>query len=321
MAIEFEDTEYNYFKGKQPDKIYVSKRIDAKEQSFEKGEIVEKIIPIRYASQVIDSDYHFEFIKERNQIKLRITPEGRQEITAKFLEDSRGIYVLQIQKYTSATGSPHKTYFSFRGDEIGKLYNFIKSIKELQITDENGFKITDENLKKLILTKEQAFYLYSENQYLFEEIFAEKITQEEISNLVYKKEQLNYFENLLYDNNFFEEQKSKLNLTRDEALWQYFFENKTWIFGFGLQYIINIPLENKKLEQVVEGFDIVNRGKRTDALMKSKGIINSLCFAEIKTHKTKLLASVYRPNVFPLQMNFQEGFLKFIKLSKVLSKI
>lgn len=60
-----------------------------------------------------------------------------------------------------------------------------------------------------------------------------------------------------------------------------------------------MPLENKKLEQVVDGYDIVHRGKRVDALMKSKGIISSLCFAEIKTHKTQLLASAYRPNVFP----------------------
>ncbi len=84
-------------------------------------------------------------------------------------------------------------------------------------------------------------------------------------------------------------------------------------FGFGLQYIINIPLQDKKLEQVVDGFDVINRGKRADAFMKTKGIINSLCFAEIKTHKTKLLASEYRPNVYPPSNELSGGISQIHK--------
>lgn len=313
MANDFENNEFEYFNGKVPNKTYVSKRIESKTPEFIDGKIIEKIIPIRYASKVIDCDNTFEFVKEKGEIKLRVTPEGRQEITAKFLEDNKGIFILQFQKFTTSTGSPHKTYFSFRGDEIKTLLDFVKSIKDLQIEDENGFKITDNELKKLILTKEQAFSIYKDNQNLFEEILEENVTQEDIVNLVYKKEQLAYFENLLNNEDFFNEEKTKLQINKDESLWQYFFEQNTWIFGFGLQYIINIPLENRKLEQVVEGFDVINRGKRADALMKSKGIINSLCFAEIKTHKTKLLNSSYRPSVFPPSNELSGGIAQVQK--------
>ena len=299
MNNNFENNEFDYFNGKLPDKTYVSKRIESKTPEFVNGEVNFKIIPIRYASKVIDCENILEFVKEKEEIKLRVTPEGRQEITAKFLEDNKGIFILQLQKFTTSTGAPHKTFFSFRGNEIKILFDFIKSIKDLQIVDESGFKITDSELKKLILNKEQAFTIYKDNRNLFEEILNENVTQEEILNLVYKKEQLVYFDNLLNIDTFFEEEKIRLNISKDESLWQNFFESNTWIFGFGLQYIINIPLEAKKLEQVVEGFDVINRGKRADALMKSKGIINSLCFAEIKTHKTKLLNSAYRPSVFP----------------------
>ncbi|MEO2072958.1 MAG: Shedu immune nuclease family protein [Zunongwangia sp.] len=313
MIGDFENNEYDYYKGKVPNKTYVSKRINSKSPEIENGKVVEKIIPIRYASKVLDLENAFGFIKEKGEIKLRITPSGRQEITAKFLEDSRGIYILQIQKFTIETGSPHKTYFSFRGDEIRKLVDFIKSIKDLHIEDENGIKISDEELQKLILTKEQAFSLYRDNQAIFKEVLEENITSEEIKNLVYKKKQLDYFENLITNKDFFESEKTRLNLSRDESLWQNFFEKNTWIFGYGLQYIINIPLQNKKLEQVVDGYDIVNRGKRTDALMKSKGIINSLCFAEIKTHKTKLLNSSYRPNVYPPSNELSGGISQIQK--------
>lgn len=313
MNNNFDNKEFEFFKGKVPNKTYVSKRIESQKSQFSTSEVTNDIIPIRYASKVIDSENTYEFVKIRDEIKLRETPEGRQEITAKFIEDSRDIFILQIQKFTTATGSPHKTYFSFRGSEIKTLFDFIQNIAELEIKDENGFKITDNELKKLILTKEQAFSIYKDNQSLFEEILEDNVTQEDIVNLVYKKEQLTYFDNLLNQEKFFEEEKLRLQISKDESLWQNFFELNTWIFGFGLQYIINIPLEEKKLEQVVEGFDVINRGKRADALMKSKGIINSLCFAEIKTHKTKLLNASYRPSVFPPSNELSGGIAQVQK--------
>lgn len=100
-------------------------------------------------------------------------------------------------------------------------------------------------------------------------------------------------------------------------LWQAFFERNTWIFGFGLQYVINIPLQNKKLEQVVSGFDVVNKGKRVDACMKSKGIISSLCFAEIKTHRTKLINSEYRPSVYPPSNELSGGIAQIQKTVQI----
>lgn len=313
MTIDQENTEYDYFKGKVPNKTYVSKRIESKRLELIEGEVVEQIISIRYASKVIDSDNTFGFVKEKGKVALRVTSSERQEITAKFLEDSRGIYILQIQKYTTATGNPHKAYFSFRGDEIKILVDFIKSIPELPLYDEYGIKISDEELKKVILTKEQAYSIYKDNQTLFREILNENLTSDDIKNLVYKKEQLTYFEKLITDNTFFDLEKTRLEISKDESLWQSFFENNIWIFGYGLQYIINVPLENKKLEQVVDGFDIVHRGKRTDALMKSRGIINSLCFAEIKTHSTKLLNASYRPNVYPPSNELSGGISQLHK--------
>ncbi|RYJ42704.1 Shedu immune nuclease family protein [Flavobacterium beibuense] len=325
--INNDNNEYDYYKGKQPNKIYISKRIISKALDNIDGETIEKLIPIRYASKVIDSEQTYQFVKEKGEIKIRVTSEGRQEITAKFLEENRGIYILQIQKFTTETGSPHKTYFSFRGEEIKILFNFIKNIKELEIEDESGFKINDEELKSIILNKHQAYNIYKDNIELFNEILQENVTQQDVLNLVYRKEQLSYFDKLMNDVNFFNDEKQKLNITSDEALWQFFFEKNTWIFGFGLQYIINIPLENKKLEQVVEGYDVINRGKRADAMMKSKGIISSLCFAEIKTHKTKLLTTnPYRPNVYPPSNELSGGISQIHKtiqssLENLLNKI
>ena len=74
-------------------------------------------------------------------------------------------------------------------------------------------------------------------------------------------------------------------------MWQKYFEKNPWIFGYGLGYIFLSSLDDKKLEQVVQGYSVNNHGKRVDALMKTKGIISNLCFIEIKTHATSLLDS------------------------------
>ena len=225
-------SEEEYFWGKKPDKIYISKRILAQRNDFATGDNI--IIPIRYVSKVIDSSETFSFIKEKNEIVLRVSDGERQEIIAKILEDNRGIYILQIQKYTKQTGSPHNTYFSFRGNEIEKLFQFIKSIPELNIDTENASKINENDLKGIILSKQQAHTIYKKNQDLFNEIFQNNISHGDIKNLIYRKQQIEYFERLLLDDSFFEQEKIKSNIQRDEMLWQAFFERNTWIFGFGL---------------------------------------------------------------------------------------
>lgn len=89
--------------------------------------------------------------------------------------------------------------------------------------------------------------------------------------------------------------KKEQNKKKDEDVWQYFFEKNSWIFGYGLNYIFNTPLKGKKLEQIVSGFNFNSSGKRVDALMKTRGLICSLCFGEIKKHITPLLKEVESP--------------------------
>jgi len=70
-------------------------------------------------------------------------------------------------------------------------------------------------------------------------------------------------------------------------------------FGYGLQYIYGSALDHKKLEQVVRGHTAFQPGKRVDALLKSKAIASTLCFVEIKHHKTELLGKqTYRPGCY-----------------------
>ncbi|NCS88957.1 MAG: DUF4263 domain-containing protein [Ignavibacteria bacterium CG_4_9_14_3_um_filter_36_18] len=288
-------TEYEIFLNKRTDRIYLSKSLETTQlKPSELEGVVEIKRQFRILSKVFDGEEH-HFIKEGKELVLRITPSARQEIIAKFYEDTRGIFVLQIQKFTSDSGNPHQISFSFIGDEIGKLYNFIRNIALLPIKGKESGKFDDKYLDEIILTNEQITKVFLQHPELvstISEFLKNDINQKDLIALGHRKEQLKKFDNLLHDEKFFQNEKAELKARNDESVWQKFFEANTWILGYGLNYIFNSPLEGKKLEQITSGNDVFNAGKRVDVFMKTRGIINSLCFGEIKTHKTPLLKKV-----------------------------
>ncbi|MER7643723.1 Shedu anti-phage system protein SduA domain-containing protein [Streptomyces sp. NPDC126522] len=121
------------------------------------------------------------------------------------------------------------------------------------------------------------------------------LTEEDIRRISNRKSQLQRFEALLTDQGFFERERGLA--AGPEAVWQGFFEENPWIFGYGLNLVACEPLDDGKLERITTGANIfTGAGKRSDAVMRSKGFISSLLFCEIKTHVTPLLASApYRP--------------------------
>ncbi|WP_407265279.1 Shedu immune nuclease family protein [Tenacibaculum maritimum] len=290
-------TDFDYFINKKTDAIYLSKSLSTKVyEKNENGEINEKVRPIRIASLKMENEETHKFYKKGKEIALRVTPNGTQEIKAKYYEDSKGIFNLTIQKFTTETGSPHNTYFSFRGNEIKTLVNFIKNVSSLPTEDKYNKKFDIKAIEKNEISKSEILDFLKTNPELINEIVKSNLTKEEIINLSYRKQQIDVFEKLLKDENYFNQRKKELGINRGiESVWQDFFERNTWIFGYGLDYIFNSPINNKKLEQVVSGYNFNNSGKRIDALMKTRGIINSFCFGELKTHKTKLLKEVKDP--------------------------
>lgn len=262
-------------------KTYISHRLKA----F--GDPTQKV---RIASKVIESDDTFAFMKIKDEIILRHKKDAKSYITAKFLEDTRGIFVLNIQGYTVATEKPHNASFSFVGDEIYKLIEFIRNIQTVNLESSGPINSSDEELKHIVPSDSQLKNFLHENQQLLAEILRSDVTTEDLVAVGYRKKQLDVYESLLNETGYFENLKRIKNCT-DEGLWQKYFEKNPWVFGYGLGYIFLSGLDDKKLEQVVQGYSISTHGKRVDALMKTKGIISNLCFIEIKTHSTSLLHS------------------------------
>jgi len=289
--------DYEYFRSKRPDRVYLSRSLSQKQyRKDEAGQVQEFVRPFRIVSKVIDCAESHQFFKDGKQISLRITDGARQEIVAKFYEDTRDIFTLQIQRYTIDSGAPHNTYFTFIGDEIGTLYNFLRNIEVLPLRDELSARLDDKFVSSLVLTKQQALDLLASQPDLVEELIRTNVSARDVAELGYRRKQLSEFARLLKDEPYFEAKRKSLGPNKGaEAVWQAFFEDNTWIFGYGLNYVLNAPLEGAKLETAVKGHDFLGSGKRVDALLKTQGLISALSFGEIKTHKSDLLKPVAQP--------------------------
>lgn len=308
-------SDYDIFNNKLPNKLYLSKQIET--IGYERNsddEVVEIKRPIRIISNIMQLDEEHTFIKDGKEIVLRITSGGKQQIVAKFYEDSRSMFLLQIQKFTTKSGMPHEVSFSFGSKEIQKLSNFINNVCLVPILDKSKAKMDDRFLEEINIPKEKILEIIAKDPNLIDEIVKSGISTKEISNLAFRKRSLNIFKRFLTDPEFFDECKKKLGENKgDENLWQFFFEKNTWIFGYGLSYIFNSALDDKKLEQVVKGYDFNSSGKRVDALLKSRGLINSICFAEIKTHKTKLVEKEYRAESYAISLELSGAIAQIQK--------
>jgi len=267
------------YKNPKEGKTYISPRLDSFGKSDHK---------VRIASKVIESEDSYAFAKVKDEIVLRHKKGAKTNIKAKFIEDHRGIFLLNIQGYTVATEKPHNASFSFIGDEIGTLLEFVQNIQLYRFQSSGAINISDEELRQENISEIQARKLIKDNYEVFSEVLKSEITKEDVVAVGYRKKQIEVYRKFLEDEKYFNSIRKKFETT-NEGLWQKYFEKNPWIFGYGLGYILLSSLDEKKLEQVVKGYDFNSPGKRVDALLKTRGIISSLCFTEIKTHKTKLL--------------------------------
>ena len=289
--------DYEYFKNKRADRIYLSRSLSTKQyRKNDVGEVEEFVRPFRIASKIIECGESHQFFKDGKQVSLRITSGQKQEIKAKFYEDTRGVFTLQIQKYTIESGAPHNVDFTFIGNEISVLFNFLSNIEILPILDDGKATLDDKFVESIVLTKDQALSILNQQPELLEELAKQDISAKDLAILGHRRKQLGEFEQLLNDDIFFESQKQVLGENKGaEDVWQDFFEKNKWIFGYGLNYYLNSPLDGEKFEQIVKGHDFTSAGKRVDALLKTHGFISALSFGEIKTHKTYLLKQIATP--------------------------
>lgn len=177
------------------------------------------------------------------------------------------------------------------------LLDFIRSIKGIEFSSDS-YAVVDRKKKEIM----ESLGTYDRLEIIsaVQKKFGSELSEKDAILLLNRKSKLEYFGRLLKDESFFEDEKKFLEVKKNEDVWQNFFENNQWIFGYGLQLVSCEGLDERKLEQTVVGNDLIDgSGKRIDALLKTKGNIAKLLFCEIKMHSPDLLVEPYdRPGVY-----------------------
>jgi hypothetical protein len=268
----FKPTETEILANKRVGKVYVS--------DFSKNEG-------KYVSMVFDDK------TEPFDIGLQIS--SRIEVRITYIAHEDKITGVQISKLTNGNKIEKISLstLSFEGI-LGLLHIFVgldlKSITSNSIILDAGI-IKDEAALRRHLT---TILADPNGLKIISEIAKSNglIGEGDIGNLYKKKEALSVFNNLMTDNSFFSEKKKEWNKKRDEDVWQHFFETNKWIFGYGLEYVFNAPIEKDKFQQTLKGNNFNEYGKKPDGILKTLGMINFLNIVEIKTDKKDLIKTV-----------------------------
>jgi hypothetical protein len=178
------------YENPKPGKTYISPGLPAFGQQDRK---------VRIASKVIESPTSYAFGTIKDEVVIRKKEEAKTYIKAKFFEDDRGIFVLSVQGYSVATDKPHNASFSFIGNEITTLLEFIANVRSVNFRGSGAVNIADEELRRLALSKRQAQNLIEDNEELFAEVISSSITKKDVVAIGYRKKQLETFRRLLED--------------------------------------------------------------------------------------------------------------------------
>ncbi len=183
-------------------------------------------------------------------------------------------------------------------ENLWKLIDFLRTFKGVDLPA-HGFRIANAEDAALVESLEghdKSAVLAAVKTYL-----GGSVTEQDVQMLLDRRSTLKTFEQLLKDPAFFEAERGRLGVVGGEAVWQAFFEMNPWIFGYGLTLVACEKYDSTKLERMTTGSNVfAGGGKRSDGVMRTKGFLQTLLFAEIKKHDTRLLMTTpYRePDVY-----------------------
>lgn len=269
--MEQKNTDKEYFEARDSESYYISKAFPLFKSTNE----------LRFIHRVFKhkESLKFEKVKISGELVLRTSPTHRNQIKVLLLQDTNEIRQITIQKFVANKPSPIE--FSFRDNEFDEFLNFINTTKQLDLSNKNNHKIKDAVIEasKVIISSEERTILNTfksvkgqDRTDLFEKLSTQDLTKEDLDILNGRKKGLEQFRiNLFEESNW------------DEKDWQKFFNQNTWIFGYGLDYKF---LEIIQREASVSSSDL--DGKNTVNVDFLLGNNQFTVLVELKRPDTKL---------------------------------
>lgn len=283
--LEEDATETTYAQGRLANRLYASRSFPLKRtNSADDG------TPARFVSKVFDPGLETEAVFEGDEWTIRTTPAGRYQVKLLVAREAGNVKQLWIQRVPAdgATGAV-KVLLNLQQPELGRLIELIRVLDSIPVEGEQSVRVDDSLLHDLFADPGSLERIYRSDESRFRGVIASDETAHDVIALAARRLQVERFRRLMTDPEYFDAEA--LARSSGERVWQEFFERNPWIFGLGLGSQFLTSWNEAKLEQVLVGSSVTSPGKRVDAAMRTAGRIRSLVLAEIKTHRTPLLAT------------------------------
>lgn len=291
ITVPNEPNEVTYAIGRLPTRVYLSKSF-LMPYGEDKGKSARYITKVFDEKPTNDCD-NWDWIKE----VVYTTPGGRKQLVLNVAREAGAVRNIKIQKVpTSGDLSKMEPVLDLNRDQATRLIDLIKALDSIPIEGAETVRIDDQLLRDVFSDPEAMEKVYVQNAEKFRNFIQGDADARDVIALqrrrnVVKKMREWLDNDILFDN-------AKNNAGGPERAWQSLLEENPWILGIGLGGQLMTSWNSDKLEQVVSGYDISGPGKRVDALLRTRGILQTLAFVEIKHHRTRLLLDECRPGVW-----------------------
>lgn len=282
------DTEYA--QGRLPDRTYASRGFQInREASRDYGQ------PARFVYKVIDTTEETSLVREGEEWHVCESEAGRYHFKLLVAREAGAVKDLWVQRVPAeGTGDRVKPLLHLKRDAARRLIDLFKTLEHIPVTgDAPTVRVDDSLITDLFANPDSLQAVYREDPERFQRLIRDDAAARDVIAVAHRREQVATFRNFLEDDDFFDSHVSPGR--GPESVWQSFFEVNPWMLGANLSGQLMTAWDSGRLEQVVVGSSVVGHGKRADALLRTSGRLRSLVFAEIKTHRTKLLGGDYRP--------------------------
>lgn len=218
---------------------------------------------------------------ERLLGEIDVTPRSKVAVSAFYVQDRANFDSFKITKlkYHKTFGWREDGHIHVNGFEIAQMKEFVSIISSLDLRDAKKTRISlDDSIHVGALG---ALLASTKGAALINELAANPELHQDIYAVAAKRMALAEFQN-------------NLSANLSEPDWQRFFEQNSWIFGHGLNYVFLNKI-GRKLEMQTTGSAFDRSGKRADGLMRTRAEVSQYVLVEIKRNDTDLLqATEYR---------------------------
>ena len=288
MALTFgqmpEPNEVTWAKGRHPTRTYATR-------SFVKAFGQDAGHQARYVHKVFD-----EVTEEDNDAwewenhVVATTPGGRKQLEINVARYAGAVRKIRIQKVpTSGSMDKLERVLTLDREQSMRLIDLVKALDSIPIEGDSTIFVDDQLLREFFSDPNALGRAYAQDPERFKALIRSDASASDVVALQRRREVVQTMRIWLENDAVFDSESTAAG--GPERAWQRLLEANPWVLGIGLGGQLLTSWDRNKLEQATSGSNIASKGKRTDALMRTNGIVRSMVFAEIKHHRTDLLAS------------------------------